>query len=181
MPTPTGTQDSTRSAFAAELDALDPQLRPDRVLTPVLACIATALGEVGGADVDPDLGFFEMGLDSVLAVALMTELGAVIGLELEPTLTFEYPTPRALARYLLDVVSAQPPAAPSLPAQPDLTDRLDQPYDADYPAPPQPTADPDDAEPGIDELAELSDDDLMSRLLDRIASSEALLNEAGQP
>jgi acyl transferase domain-containing protein len=158
--------------LVTELHALEPELRPDRMLTAVLAAVATALGESSGADVAPDLGFFDLGLDSVIAVALMEQLGPQVGAELEPTLTFEYPTSRALSKHLLDVVCGHeqpgtvtaPTAGFPHPAAELPTELADVP---DVPA---------DAEPS-DDFADLSDDDLMNRLLDRISSSEALLSK----
>jgi acyl transferase domain-containing protein len=154
--------------LVAELHALEPELRPDRMLTAVLADVATALGESSGADVAPDLGFFDLGVDSVIAIALMEQLGPQLGTKLEPTLTFEYPTSRALAEHLLDAVcghkqprtvTAPPPGSPQLPAEPaDVSDVQA------------------DSEPK-DDVADLSDDDLMNRLLDRISSSQALLSK----
>jgi acyl transferase domain-containing protein len=149
-PTDEAVHSVAEATLADELAALEPRLRADRVLAPVLDAVATALGESRGSDVDPDLGFFDMGLDSVLAVALMDQLGPLFGLVLEPTLTFEHPTPRALAGHLLDTIS------PTLP-------------EPGAPEPVEPDA----------PLTELSDDDLVSRLMNRIASSEALLDEAG--
>ncbi|MET7934865.1 beta-ketoacyl synthase N-terminal-like domain-containing protein [Streptomyces sp. NPDC005322] len=142
--------------FVAELRALEPGLRADRMLTAVLAAVADALGESSGADVDPDLGFFELGLDSVMAVALTDQLGPRLGTELEPTLTFEHPTSRALAQHLLDTAVGAAPAAP------------------DASAPPAEPGAPAGHEPD-DDLADLSDDDLTNRLLARISSSQALL------
>ncbi|HWR46076.1 MAG TPA: acyl carrier protein, partial [Pseudonocardiaceae bacterium] len=122
-------------------------------------------------------------VDSVIAVALMEQLGPQLGAKLEPTLTFEYPTSRALSGHLLDVVCGQgqpgtvtAPAAGSPPAA------------AEPPAAEPPAAEPAAAEPSDvpdvstdsepeDDLADLSDDDLMNRLLDRISSSQALLSK----
>lgn len=141
--------------LVAELHALEPELRPDRMLTAVLAVVATALGEFSGADVAPDLGFFDLGVDSVIAVALMEQLGPQLGTTLEPTLTFEYPTSRALSEHLLDEVCG-PESARTITAP-----VADVPADSEF----------------DDDLADLSDDDLMDRLLDRISSSQALLSK----
>ncbi|MFD0308733.1 type I polyketide synthase [Streptomyces sp. NPDC127119] len=154
--------------LAAEVHSLPVESRPELMLTRVLAAVAEVLGEPTGADVDPDTGFFELGLDSVMAVALMEQLGRLLAVELEPTLTFEQPTSRALAGHLLDLVdlvdtepvAAVAPRAPS--AEP-------------VAVPPETFTEPEEDQD--DGLAELSDDDLANRLLDRIARSEALLNE----
>jgi acyl transferase domain-containing protein len=158
--------------LAAEARALPPELRLDLVLTRVLAAVAQVLGESSGADVDPDTGFFDLGLDSVMAVALMDELGQLLAVELEPTLTFEQPNCRALAGYLLDLMPAAEDSAPAVATDGTAPERAAAPL-----AIPGDESDPQTDEDEDDGLAELSDDDLANRLLDRIARSEALLNE----
>lgn len=61
---------------------------------------ATVLG-LGAADLpDPHLGFFDMGMDSLLAVELKTRLERSLGLSLSSTLAFNYPNIASLAAYL---------------------------------------------------------------------------------
>nr|AFP87524.1 type I polyketide synthase [Streptomyces sp. CNQ-418] len=198
-PAPAPTADRTENAvqpsaapdapeLVHELHALGPELRVDRLLEATLTATATALGESSGSDVDPDLGFFDLGLDSVMAVALMDELGPLLGVELEPTLTFEHPTCRALAGHLLETVlgAARPTGAVATPAPTPAAPNQTPPTLAPSapPAPPEPppaapaAAEP---EPVDDEFSGLDDDALATRLLERIRSSEALLNEVGLP
>ena len=49
---------------------------------------------------DVGKNFLELGLDSLGAVKVMEMLGTSIGMELYPTLIFEYQTPQALAEYI---------------------------------------------------------------------------------
>ncbi len=52
---------------------------------------------------DPQLGFFDMGMDSLMAVDLKNRIQAIAGDQSLPaTITFEYPTIAALATYLLE-------------------------------------------------------------------------------
>ncbi len=65
------------------------------------------------ADVDAERGFFDMGLDSLMALDLRTRLEAGVGRSLPSTLAFNYPTAVALAAFL-DTDEATP-AAPAPP------------------------------------------------------------------
>ena len=64
---------------------------------------------------DPARGFFELGMDSLMAVELRRRIEAGLGRRISPTATFDHPTVAALARHLADADLPQPiPAA--LPA-----------------------------------------------------------------
>ncbi|MCF2149628.1 type I polyketide synthase [Desmonostoc muscorum LEGE 12446] len=53
---------------------------------------------------NPRTGFFDMGMDSLMSVELKNQLEKLVGSSLPSTLTFEYSTIEALARYLLEKV-----------------------------------------------------------------------------
>ena len=83
--------------------------------------IARLLGFDAADQVDRRLGFFRMGMDSLLTVRLRNRLEAALGRRLPPTLAFEYPNVDALSDYLAAEVfgadepapaNAQEPAAP---------------------------------------------------------------------
>jgi acyl-CoA synthetase (AMP-forming)/AMP-acid ligase II/acyl carrier protein len=61
--------------------------------------LATALG-VAVTEIEPAEPFARYGLDSANAVALAGEIGTELGLDLEPTLFWDYPCVQALAEYL---------------------------------------------------------------------------------
>ncbi|HET8683472.1 MAG TPA: phosphopantetheine-binding protein, partial [Micromonosporaceae bacterium] len=122
--------------------------RGDRLLDFVLSCVAEVLGEGSAADVEPDNGFFDLGMDSVMALALKDRLEGALGLDLPATLTFEFPTTRALTEYLLDSVAPAEPRGPDEPSG----------------AGPLPVAEPD-----LEDLDGLSDADLTARLLASLA------------
>jgi acyl carrier protein len=56
--------------------------------------------DLPGGQIDPDMEFARLGLDSASSVHFIVELEEWLGLELTPELTFEYPTIAALARHL---------------------------------------------------------------------------------
>jgi NAD(P)-dependent dehydrogenase (short-subunit alcohol dehydrogenase family) len=82
----------------AELSAAE---RERDVLNLVCAHVAAVLGHGAPSSVVTDRGFLDMGLDSLMAIELRNRLDAVTGLRLPSTLVFDYPTPIAVAGFLL--------------------------------------------------------------------------------
>ncbi|MGV9700753.1 acyltransferase domain-containing protein, partial [Streptomyces sp. NPDC003470] len=66
----------------------------------VLSHVAILLGHVTPETVDASRAFKELGFDSLAAVEFRSRLGSSVGLTLPTTLTFDHPTPRAVAGYL---------------------------------------------------------------------------------
>ncbi|MEV7597322.1 type I polyketide synthase [Kitasatospora sp. NPDC089797] len=69
-------------------------------LPEVLTALTAVLGHRDGERVDADLTFRDLGLDSLGAVEFSDRLSAATGRDLPATLTFDHPTPRALADHL---------------------------------------------------------------------------------
>jgi hypothetical protein len=53
----------------------------------------------------PDLGFFEAGMDSIMAVELRARIERFLGAALAPTAALEHPSIEALVTHLLDVLA----------------------------------------------------------------------------
>ncbi|HEX5496862.1 MAG TPA: type I polyketide synthase [Mycobacteriales bacterium] len=73
----------------------------------VLAEVAGAL-EFEPSRVDPRVGFFQMGMDSVLAARARVGIEAALGRRLPAPVMFEHPTVEALTEYLLDAATGRP-------------------------------------------------------------------------
>ena len=114
-------------AFRVRLEATVPEAREALVIDWLRGEVAGVLGRDAPGTVDLAQGFFEMGLDSLMAVELKRRLEKVTGLRLPRTLAFEFPNVEALARHLCTTCtcgcSAAVDRAPACPAPPVLSER----------------------------------------------------------
>jgi NAD(P)-dependent dehydrogenase (short-subunit alcohol dehydrogenase family) len=108
------------------LAGLPPRRQKQAVLDYLSQQIAALLGWEAGHALDPQQGFFELGLDSLTAVELKERLDAALLLPqpLPATVAFDYPTLDRLATYLLEQLAPAAEAAPEMP--PTAPDDLDQ-------------------------------------------------------
>jgi acyl carrier protein len=91
----------SRTALRERLAAQQPDARVGTLLALVRTHAASALRYATADSIDPDQPFSELGFDSLTAVEFRNRLRKATGLSLSPTLVFDYPTPGALARYLV--------------------------------------------------------------------------------
>jgi acyl transferase domain-containing protein/acyl carrier protein len=109
------------SALATELRALGPTRRAERLLELVLSSTAAVL-DMQAREINPRMGFFDLGMNSITALALKTRLEGETLTELPATLTFELPTPRQVADHLCGLLTAasdSPASNPPLTSAPD--------------------------------------------------------------
>ncbi|MGW5441876.1 type I polyketide synthase [Streptomyces asiaticus] len=87
--------------------------------------VALVLGHSEPDAIDPGLTFKELGFDSLAATELSERLGAATGLPLTATLTFDHPTPLAVADQLrAHTTPAATPPAPTTPAARDADEPI---------------------------------------------------------
>nr|WP_113868954.1 type I polyketide synthase [Brenneria salicis]NMN92946.1 coronafacic acid polyketide synthase Cfa6 [Brenneria salicis ATCC 15712 = DSM 30166]RBP58619.1 coronafacic acid polyketide synthase Cfa6 [Brenneria salicis ATCC 15712 = DSM 30166]RLM29370.1 polyketide synthase [Brenneria salicis ATCC 15712 = DSM 30166] len=82
------------------LSTLEPSARLKQLQAAIVDNIAGILGLDNGSLLAPEQSFKESGIDSLMTLELRNRLAAVSGLRLPATLTYDYPTPVALAEYL---------------------------------------------------------------------------------
>ncbi|WP_033289321.1 type I polyketide synthase [Amycolatopsis jejuensis] len=92
------------------LAGMAPADRREVLLDLVLGRAALVLGHAGPGSIDAERSFQELGFDSLTAVDLRNRLGTAVGRHLPATLVFDYPTPGALAGYLLGELFGSAPA-----------------------------------------------------------------------
>lgn len=112
--------------FADTLRRLEPEDRTCFVERELLRELAQVL-DADAAELDPERGFFQMGMDSVMAVALARRLELWLGQRIPATTVFENANIRALSAWIVSK-HAPPPARPdeALTASMDPLDGLSE-------------------------------------------------------
>ncbi|BBY27309.1 type I polyketide synthase [Mycolicibacterium sediminis] len=106
----------SRSALTSRLAGLPVDEQQAVLLDLVRSHMATVLGLPSPDAIGADLAFQDHGFDSLTAVELRNRLKAATGLNLSPTLIFDYPNPTALAEYFRTQLGGETDDAPAVNA-----------------------------------------------------------------
>lgn len=91
-----------------------PERRRELLAEHIAAFASTVIGLPSGERLDPEAGFFQLGMDSLMSVKLQRGLGASLGIALPAALIYEYPTISSLTGALCERMGY--PAADDGPA-----------------------------------------------------------------
>lgn len=90
--------------FRQELKDADPGRRNDLLTDFVMSQVAAVMGLASAHTLDPTVGFFQFGMDSLMSVTLQRSLSENLGEALPASVVFDYPTVEALTDYLASVL-----------------------------------------------------------------------------
>ena len=91
---------SQKSEFRQQLEAAPANSRRTLLITHIRSQIAKVLGLKSAEDIDPQQGFTDLGMDSLMAVELSNRLKTSLKFSVPASLAFDYPTVEVLADYL---------------------------------------------------------------------------------
>jgi natural product biosynthesis luciferase-like monooxygenase protein len=94
--------------FARDVAALGAPERTERLTRWIQEGVAATLRWRDGRLPDPARGFFEMGMDSLMAIEIKNRLQAELGIPLRATVVFNYPNITALAAFLAGLLPSAP-------------------------------------------------------------------------
>ncbi len=84
----------------ARLQSLEAPVRQDELKRLMAEQVRSVLGLAPGHRLDPKRGFFQLGMDSLMAVELQQRLQRLLGVALPATAVFDYPSLESMAGYL---------------------------------------------------------------------------------
>ncbi|GAB3225711.1 type I polyketide synthase [Mycolicibacterium hippocampi] len=95
---------SSDTKFRQQLRECEPDQRVDLLADHVTAQVAAAMGRTSAHTLDPTVGFFQFGMDSLMSVTLQRSLSESLGEVLPASVVFDYPTVEALTGYLAAIL-----------------------------------------------------------------------------
>ena len=90
------------SEFAAALRECAPELRRELLADHITTLASDVMGLAPTQTLDPAVGFFQLGMDSLMSVTLQRGLSASLGIPLPAAVIYEYPTISALTDALCE-------------------------------------------------------------------------------
>ncbi|HTZ16785.1 MAG TPA: type I polyketide synthase, partial [Mycobacterium sp.] len=159
-PTASGTTQLVEQLTAA------PVQQRKKLVVDYLRDTVAEITRVDAAEIREEAGFFNLGMDSLMAVEMVTRLTRAVGKELPATLAMDYPRITDVADYLLgDVlaISAKAPADGAAQPVSAVTTRSDEPIAivalaCRFPGAPDPDAYWELLSGGVDAIREIPDD-----------------------
>jgi phthiocerol/phenolphthiocerol synthesis type-I polyketide synthase B len=95
---------TSRAQLREALRDCEPTRRRDLLVDQVTALVAAAMGLASPQMLDPAVGFFQFGMDSLMSVTLQRSLSESLGEVLPASVVFDYPTVEVLAGYLATIL-----------------------------------------------------------------------------
>ena len=102
------------SEFRKALRECAPERRRDLLADHVSTAASAVMGLPPTEILDPAAGFFQLGMDSLMSVALARGLSASLGADLTPAVVFDYPTVDDLTDHLATILPELGDAGPSV-------------------------------------------------------------------
>ncbi|MGW7349231.1 type I polyketide synthase [Streptomyces sp. NPDC054854] len=120
------------SSFVRRLAELSSGERSEALLELLLSTAALVLGYPSTDDIEGEMSFKEIGFDSLSGVEFRNHVRTDTGVEIPPTVVFNYPTPVALAEHLRDRLFPEDGPAPQQTedAGAEANEELDEEIDA---------------------------------------------------
>ncbi|MDZ4265005.1 MAG: acyl carrier protein, partial [Mycobacterium sp.] len=90
--------------FRLQLRESEPERRVDLLTDHVSGQVAEVMGLASAHSLEPTVGFFQFGMDSLMSVTLQRSLSESLGEVLPASVVFDYPTVEALTDYLASIL-----------------------------------------------------------------------------
>jgi polyketide synthase 12/myxalamid-type polyketide synthase MxaB len=115
---PRGPENRTsKAALLRLLEEAPAEARESLLVDHLRAEVVAILGRDAARGLQPGLGFFEMGMDSLMVLELRRRLQAALGRSVPAPLVFNYPSVESLGRHLAAVLIAPPLAEKQVKAR----------------------------------------------------------------
>ncbi|MEL7329977.1 MAG: L-histidine N(alpha)-methyltransferase, partial [Cyanobacteria bacterium J06559_1] len=99
------TQTAKSAHWLNQLNQLPPRRRSAFLTEALQTSVSKVLGLPNHKQVEPTVSFFDLGMDSLMAVELKNQIDTQLGQSISSTVIFEYPTLQTLSAHLVALVS----------------------------------------------------------------------------